>query len=162
MNNHDNTSNTSSTTSGSNKTASIGKLFDHHEKCEIVACSAKFAFQHDLVNWQVLGNDFIYKNSVSQDSMYVENFIKKTLGELSLEEKEDFVNATFNLAYSTGAKTLTELSKNKMKLLSQIMKLNRDDKHILRRILFGKILKDHKVRRIIFSSLRRGKEPSNN
>ena len=137
--------------------ASIGKLFDHFENYKIVACSANFAFQHDLVNWQVNCNDFVYKTAISNDAIYIDNFIKTTLSEMTTDEKKRFVNASFNLSYSTGAKTLTELSKNKLKLVTNLLKSPKEDREILRKILLRKILRDQKVRRIILSSLRRNR-----
>jgi hypothetical protein len=135
--------------------SSIGRLFNHHENIKIVDSSAKFAYQHDLVNWIVSGNDFVYKENLSKDSNYVDDFIKKTLGDMSLKERELFVIAMFDLAYSTGSSTLKELNKNRLKLLRNFFKLPKEEKNILKEIIFRKMFKDTRMRRIILSSIRR-------
>ena len=124
---------------------SIGKLFNHYEKFKIVECTANMAFQHDLLTWHVYRNDFIYKEQVSADSVYLDTRLKKVINELSIDDRKAFVSSLFNLLNSTGDKTLTGLANNKKKFVSNLMKLRKDDKNILNEILFKKVLNDQRM-----------------
>ena len=133
--------------------STIGRLFNHYEEYRIVDCTANLAFQHDLLTWHVYRNDFIYKEHLSTDSIYLDNHLKSIISELTIEEKKSFVASLFNLMYITGAKTLTELYKLKAKFVANILKLKKDDKNILNTI-FKKILKDQRIRKIFLTLAR--------
>ena len=133
--------------------SSIGRLFNHYEEYKIVDCTANLAYQHDLLTWHVYRNDFIYKEHLSTDSIYLDNNLKVIIKELTVEEKKTFVASLFNLMYSTGAKTLTELYKYKAKFVTSIIMLKKDDKNILNRV-FKKMLADQRVRKILLTLAR--------
>lgn len=130
---------------------SIGKLFNHYEEYKIVECTANIAFQHDLLTWHVYRNDFIYKDNVSADSIYLDTHLKKIINELSIDERKAFVAALFNLLYSTGAKTLLELYNSKAKFLTNFLKLSKDDKNVLNNIFLKKIMSDVRMRKMFIS-----------
>ena len=134
--------------------STIGRLFDHYEECKIVECTANIAYQHDLLTWHVYRNDFIYKDHLSTDSIYLDNHLKMIISEMSLDEKKAFVASLFNLMYSTGSKTLTELYNNKAKFVANFIKIKKDDMNILNKIFIKKILKDQRMRRIFLSLFR--------
>ena len=127
---------------------SIGKLFSHYEQFKIVESTANMAFQHDLLTWHVYRNDFVYKEHVSADSVYLDTHLKRVINELSIEDRKAFVASLFNLLKSTGAKTLTELANSKKKFVSNLVKLRKDDKNILNEIFFKKVLNDQRMRKI--------------
>ena len=131
--------------------ASIGKLFNHYEEYKIVECTANIAYQHDLLTWHIEKNDFIYKEHLSNDSIYIDNHLKKMLDEMCNEERKAFVSALFNLLYSTGAKTLMDLYKHGGKLLTNFGKLKKAEKDALNKVFFKKILKDARLRKIFTS-----------
>ena len=131
--------------------ASIGKLFNHYEEVKIVECTANLAFQHDLLTWHIFRNDFIYKEHLSSDSVYLDIHLKKIIHELSFEEKKTFVSALFNLFYATGAKTLLELANSKARFVNSFLKLPKDEKVILNNILVKKIMNDARMRKIFLS-----------
>ena len=65
----------------------------------------------------MLGSHFIYLDSISEGSRIIDKGMKKVLSELSKEERERFVDTLFDsVSEKTGAKTLTELNSEKMKL----------------------------------------------
>lgn len=130
---------------------SIGKLFNHYEEFKIVECTANLAFQHDLLTWHIYRNDFIYKDHVSADSVYLDIHLKKIINELSMEQKKLFVSALFNLFYYTGAKTLTELYASKAKFVTTFLKLTKEEKNILNEVLVKKVLNDPRMRKIFLS-----------
>lgn len=134
--------------------STIGRLFDHYEEFKIVESTANIAYQHDLLTWHVFRDDFIYKDHLSSDSTYLDIHLKMIIDELNMEERKLFVVSLFNLLYSTGAKTLTDLYKNRGKFLSNLVKLKKDDKNILNNILLKKVMKDLRMRKIFLTLLR--------
>ena len=134
--------------------STIGRLFDHFEEYKIVECTANIAYQHDLLTWHVYRNDFIYKDHLSSDSIYLDNHLKMIINEMSMDEKKAFVASLFNLMYSTGAKTLTELYNYKAKFVANFLKIKKDEMNILNKIFMKRILKDQRMRRIFLSLFR--------
>lgn len=133
----------------------IGKLFEHYENIKIVDSKANFSYHHDIVNWDIEGDDFVYIPSFSEDACYVENFVKDTLSQMSIDEREMFVSAMFNILYSTGFKSLKELTRKKIKLFRKYLKAPKEEKKIIKKILFKKVFKNRKIRRIILGSRKR-------
>ena len=131
--------------------SSIGKLFDHYEAYKIVDSSANLLFQHDLFTWHLLRNDFIYKEEVSPDSLYMDEHFKKLIANLDVHQSEIFVNALFKVFYLTGSKTLTELSKNAGKILPGVVKLNKEEKNLFNDIILKGVLADARMRKILLS-----------
>lgn len=134
--------------------STIGRLFDHCEEYKIVECTANLAYQHDLLTWHVYQNDFIYKDHLSTDSIYLDKHLKMIINEMTQDEKKAFVSSLFNLMYTTGSKTLTELYKNKTKFVANMLRIKKDDKNILNKIFMQKILKDQRIRRIFIALFR--------
>lgn len=134
--------------------STIGRLFDHYEEYKIVECTANIAYQHDLLTWHVYRNDFIYKDHLSTDSIYLDNHLKMIINEMNIDDRKAFVASLFNLMYSTGAKTLTQLSKNKAKFVSNLLKIKKDDKDVLNNIFIKKVLRDQRMRKIFLSLFR--------
>lgn len=134
--------------------STIGRLFDHYEEYKIVECTANLAYQHDLLTWHVYRNDFIYKDHLSTDSIYLDNHLKMIINEMTIDEKKMFVSSLFNLMYTTGSKTLTELYKNKTKFVANLLKIKKDEKHILNKIFLEKILRDQRMRKIFIALFR--------
>ena len=133
---------------------SIGKLFDHYEEFKIVECTANLAFQHDLLTWHIYRNDYIYKDTVSADSIYLDLHLKKVINELTIEQKKLFVSALFNLFYSTGAKTLLELYASRAKLIPNFLKLKKSERNILNDVFVKRIMNDQRMRKIFLSFFR--------
>ena len=95
----------------------VGMLLEHEEDYEVVKSNATGLLQHNGFSWEVMGNKFIHLDSISESSRVVDRNMKKFLSEMSKEERSRFVDSLFEAIESkTGAKTLTELNSDKMKL----------------------------------------------
>lgn len=139
------------------KHSGIGRLFDHYETYKVVECHKRFAVQHDLVFWEIEGKDFIYLDERSEDSFYLENHISSTLSEMDMEERKGFVETIFKILYKTKSTNLEELSKRKIRVIFGYLGLKRKERKLVKRILFKKLLKDKRVKKILFSALRETK-----
>lgn len=87
----------------------IGMLLGHEESYEIVRSTQKGIMQHDASTWEVLGKEFVYLDSLSDGSKFLNHSFKQWLTEQNDESRKSFVNALFLLLEASGAKTTGEL-----------------------------------------------------
>lgn len=95
----------------------VGLLLENPESYSIVKSRSAGFFQHDGFSWAVMGDKFIHLDAISKNSRVLDENIEKMLSEMSREDRRRFVKNVFAaIETQTGAKTLTELSNDKMKL----------------------------------------------
>lgn len=116
-------------------TSIVGYLFNHYEKHSLVVCDSQGLYQHDLFSWSVNVDHFEKTNKRSEDSIYIENKIKKMLENMDFSVREKFSNAVYNILVCTNAKTLLELNAKKTQLLKSYFGSNRDERKLLDRTL---------------------------
>ena len=95
----------------------VGMLLEHEENYEVVQSSASGILQHNAFSWEVLGNRFIHLDTVVEESRLIDTTLKEWLQEMAPEERERFVDSFYETVSATGAKTLTELSAERVKLV---------------------------------------------
>lgn len=120
----------------------VGMLLEHEEGYTVIRSKNSGILQHNGFSWEVMGNKFIHLDSISENSRILDKNMKKLLAEMSREERERFVEAIFTaIQTNTGAKTLTDLSSDKMKLFKVWGALDDESKLQFRRfatLLVGK------------------------
>lgn len=104
------------------KSSIVGMLLDTGKDFEVVDSSGHGIFQHDIFLWQVKGAQFIYEEELSKNSRNIDNTLRLWLDKLSLEQREQFVDAFFEIIEETGALTIDELSGEKLKAINQMIK----------------------------------------
>ena len=124
----------------------IGRLFEHDCTRIIVDSKEKGLLQHDCFSWQVRGTELITENEFSNESSSVDSSLRNILASLPKENREIFVETVFSLFYSTGATTLTQLTKKGKNLVKLYFKLDKDKRSVLNSVL-GKILADKSLRK---------------
>lgn len=87
----------------------IGRLLNHEEKYTILRSTQKGIMQHDLYTWQLVGNKFEYLQQVTNGSEFIDKTIRAWLANVSVEEREKFIDIIFEIIESTNAKTLAEI-----------------------------------------------------
>ena len=95
----------------------VGMLLEHEETYEVVKSNAVGLLQHNGFSWEVLGGQFIHLDTVSGESRRFDSSLKEWLKEMSPEEREGFVDSIYETVSAVGAKTLTELTADKVKLV---------------------------------------------
>ena len=95
----------------------VGMLLEHEEGYTVIKSRNSGLLQHNGFSWEVMGGKFIYLDSKSENSKVLDKKMKSFLAGMTKEERENFVDSLFDaLSTNTGAKTLTELSAEKLKL----------------------------------------------
>ena len=73
----------------------VGILMANQGQRYIVKSSARGAMQHDPYSWEVLGPSFIFADSLSASSLFMDETMRRWLDGLSDEEKQVFTEAIF-------------------------------------------------------------------
>ena len=109
----------------------VGFLLEHEEDYTVVKSRHKGAWQHDALNWEIMGGSFVYLEDVSQGSKRTDRITKDWVASLTLEQREQFCNACYKLFSSDNALTLSELTSLKNKWLIKGMDLDPEVKKTL-------------------------------
>ena len=95
------------------QTSIIGRLLNHEEKTTILKSTETGIMQHDLYSWQVLGDKFV-RDELTNSSEFIDRTITDWLREVEPEQREIFIDTFFEILNATQAKTLSEISSNKI------------------------------------------------
>ena len=131
----------------------FGRLFNHYGSTKIVQSSFKGTFQHDVFSWDIKANKFVTVSNYSKLGDAVNGKFKNILESLSTEDKKRLSNILFNVLYSTGAKTLTELSIRKFELLKCYLRMPSEDKKFLKEIRVWDFFRDKDVRELFMMDM---------
>ncbi|MBO7218822.1 MAG: DUF2974 domain-containing protein [Clostridia bacterium] len=111
----------------------IGRLFHHTEEAHIVNSYGVALFQHDIYTWEVKGTKFIYLEHFDEISDKLDLLINGLIKELTITEKQNFVQAFFDYLNIT-ATTLTELIKKPFSIITSYIMLKAESKAHLKRV----------------------------
>lgn len=121
------------------ETSIVGMLLGHEEEYEIVKSSQRGIMQHDAGSWEVRRNSFVYLNSVSNASKFLDYSLKQWIASLDDEHRQIFVDSLFSILDAPGAKTTVELGDMGFKGINSAFKaisnMDPEVKHNLRLIL---------------------------
>ena len=109
----------------------VGMLLEHEEDYEVVKSSANGIMQHHGHTWEVMGGSFIHLDTVTESSKLIDTKLKEWLAAMSPEDREAFVDKVYETVSSTGAKTLSELSSEKVKLVKAWNSLDGDTRSVI-------------------------------
>lgn len=101
----------------------IGMLLGHEESYEIVRSTQKGIMQHDAGTWEIMGKDFVYLDSFSDGSIFLNHSFKQWIQNLNEEQRKTFVDGLFQLLEAAGAKTTGELYTLGFKNVSSAVKV---------------------------------------
>ena len=90
----------------------VGMLLEHEEEYRIVHSTQTGLLQHDLFSWEVMGNDFVYLDTVSSRSRFMDKTLKDWMLHMDSSQREQFIEAIYSIFDETNAKTLEELTSN--------------------------------------------------
>ncbi|MBQ9113153.1 MAG: DUF2974 domain-containing protein [Clostridia bacterium] len=113
----------------------VGMLLEHEESYEVVKSNQVGLLQHNGFSWEVMGGRFIHTDSVTEESRYIDLTLKQWLSEMTAEERKHVIDAVYEILASTNAKTLTELSAEKLKVVKAWNTLDPEAKTIVKRMI---------------------------
>ena len=91
----------------------IGMLLEHSEDYKVIESTlSNGLFQHDPFSWSVLGPEFVHTDGLSKMGKMHDAVLGEWLGGMGADERREFTETLFGVIESTGAKTLTDFSKD--------------------------------------------------
>ena len=75
----------------------IGMLLEHEEPYTIIKSKTIGLLQHDPYTWEVLGPDFLPMEEITADSRFLNQTIKHWLAGMTIEDRNEVVDAVFDL-----------------------------------------------------------------
>jgi len=94
----------------------VGMLLEHDENYAVVKSRQTGLFQHDGLTWEVMGSSFVRLKSISGESKRFDKTLNTWIRSMTPEQREQFVEALYQILSSDNALTLTDLvavTKNK-------------------------------------------------
>ncbi len=119
----------------------VGMLLEHEESYTVVKSRLTGVLQHNGFSWEVMGGSFIKLDAISEESKLIDRSMKSWLSEMSYEERATVVDSIYDAIASTNAKTLTDLSQDKIKIVRAWSSMDNEARNHVRRcinIVFGK------------------------
>jgi hypothetical protein len=92
------------------KSSVIGMLLEHCEDYKIVASTVNGLLSHDPQTWGVLGPSFVHEEELSKSSQQINEALIGLLAKLTMQQRELFVEALFDMISASGALTLSDLT----------------------------------------------------
>ena len=108
------------------KSSVVGMLLEHEEDYTVVDSDQLGFLQHDGFSWQVMGDHFITLRQVTQQAHLSDQELRKWVHGLSVEQRENFVNAMFDVLAASGAVTLTDLKDDSFKAVGAMIRAMKD------------------------------------
>ena len=118
------------------KSSMIGMLFEQECEINVVESNEIALLQHFPVSWQVSGDSFITRDSLTPDAVMINKRIHDWLFNISYEERKLFIDAVFELIESTGAQSFTEFAEEFTENLPSLLKtISESDKNTQKFVL---------------------------
>ena len=134
------------------KSSVVGMLLEHDEDYTVVDSSQQGLLQHDGFSWEVLGPGFVRLEGISASSRINDRALKEWVRNMSLEQREKFVDGMFDVLEASGAVTLTDLKEDKLKTAAAMVQAMKDMDKETRDVLV------HAVKLLLSSNLKVLKE----
>ena len=119
----------------------VGMMLEHEESYTVVKSRSAGLLQHNGLSWEVLGPNFVRLDSISEESKLIDTSLKAWLAELSVSEREAVVDSLYEALSEQGAKTLSDIGSDKIKLIRAWSAMDNEARNQLRKcigIIFGR------------------------
>ena len=117
----------------------IGRLLEHEEEYKVASSNNKGLYQHDIYSWNVLKDNLVMLDSVTDSSEFINQSIRQWLKNTDEGQRKIFVDCIFELLYSSDAITFRELSKvwvSKIPMfLNTYKSISKEDKETVSKML---------------------------
>ncbi|MCI3923776.1 DUF2974 domain-containing protein [Paenibacillus sp. TRM 82003] len=139
----------------------VGMLLEHVGDYTVVKSSQTGFAQHAAMSWEVLGKQFVRVGHVAKESQLLAATLKAWLYTTEPTQREQFVDAMFYVFGAANIRSFTDLSQNKWKKTSEMIKalnhMSPENKDVLNktfRLLFSE------GRRVFLEARAAKKKPS--
>ena len=99
----------------------VGMIFHHPKNFEIVKSDGFAFWQHDAMNWQLMGPAFVNEADFADESKLFYSAFNEWIDKLNTKQKRDFVETMFYVLEASGAKTNNEIEKDALKATARMV-----------------------------------------
>lgn len=117
----------------------VGRLLEHEENAQIVRADADGVLQHNGFTWQVCRDRFVYLDEFSREGKVFDETIESWAATLAPRQREVFADALYTVLTATGAKTLSDLSADRLGSAAAALKTYSNLDRETRRALSGSL-----------------------
>lgn len=105
----------------------VGMLLEHEDDYTIIHSSKNVGImQHDFYSWDVECRNFLYLDTVTNNSKAVDKTLKTWLNDMTYEQRELFIDTIYGIVLKTNAKTIKDLTDNWFSSAGVIVKSLKD------------------------------------
>lgn len=104
----------------------IGRTLNHKEKITVCLSNEKGLQEHDVYSWEVTTDKIVKVEKNTEVSEDIKNTLNNWLTNTTPEQRKIFVDALFELLYSTEKNTLKDISRNLGFSMTKIFKKYRE------------------------------------
>ncbi len=87
----------------------VGMLLEHDEGYTVIKSRQIGLWQHDGMSWEIHGPSFVYLQKVSDGSRRLDRNLNEWIQKMTPDQREQFVDALFQILTSKDAMTLSDL-----------------------------------------------------
>lgn len=113
----------------------VGRLLEHEESVQVVRSDAEGVMQHNGFSWQVERDRFVHLDGFSREGQVIDETVEAWEDSLSPDRREAFADALYEVLTASGARTLTDISADKLKSAAAALKSYSDLDRETRRAL---------------------------
>ena len=128
-------------------------LLSHDEHRKIVDSLQIGILQHDGFSWEIVGNHFVELDALTSGSIRVDQAVHTWLQQMSMEERRQAVECLFDVLYASGATTLSEIRRDRLRTMTgSISRMKELPKESRERIIEFLVLLKHSTNRLNLES----------
>ena len=87
----------------------VGMMLEHDEKYTIVHSTKSSIAQHNIYSWELKGTKFVYMESTTQSSRFIDLTLKGWLRNLDREKRGEFIDGVYTIMENSGIESIGEL-----------------------------------------------------
>lgn len=99
----------------------VGMIFHHPANFEIVKSDGFAFWQHDAMNWQIMGSNFINEGKFADESRLFYKVFNEWIDKLDNSQRKSFVETMFCILEASGAKTNSDIEKDALKSTARMV-----------------------------------------
>lgn len=100
----------------------VGMILEHEESYKAVRSDANMIMQHEMFSWEIYRDRFVCNEDVDPASKYIDKTLEEWLNGVDKEEREQFVDALYQILTGGELKTLNDINRNKFEAFAKAVK----------------------------------------
>lgn len=113
----------------------VGMLLEHEKHYQVVLSNNEGIYQHNGFSWQVCGTQFVHLEDSSRAGRLVDETLDAWAGTLDHAQREAIADAIYGVFTATGARTLSDLTGEKLRSAAAMLKTYKNLDRPTRRLL---------------------------